>query len=143
MIAAALLLGAKALFGYQSLSKQGHDDFKYRSEQNMLPSNLTDESDYVDAYKRAHGPAGTLHIAGALLSAALLTYPLLGALVFIFEHGWRAAGQPRAYEPGYLVWQFMLFAGVIIFYAFIAWLTARLYYRKEPRRIDARRKLGG
>jgi hypothetical protein len=67
-----------------------------------------------------------------LLLLSVLTWPLLKSLELIFEYGWRWGGQDRAYEPGYLVWQFMLFGGVIVGWAVIVYWGARLYHRGAP-----------
>ena len=40
--------------------------------------------------------------------------------------------QSRVIEPGYLVWQFFLFFGMIAVWVAIAYLAARSYHRTAP-----------
>ena len=124
----AILSLLRAAIGYVGVRRDGSADFHYRKDQGLLPRGLDDADDFSAAYKQAHGPRGALFFGIGAAIAAALTYPILGIWVFIFEHGWRLAGQPREFEPGYLVWQFMLFGAMIVTYAMIAWLTARLYH---------------
>jgi len=41
------------------------------------------------------------------------------------------SGQNRVIEPGFLVWQFFLFFGIIAVWVSIAYLAARHYHRSE------------
>jgi hypothetical protein len=53
-----------------------------------------------------------------------------------FEAGlnlmYNLSGQSRVIEPGFLVWQFFLFFGIIAVWVGIAYLSARHYHRNAP-----------
>jgi len=53
-----------------------------------------------------------------------------------FERGlnfiYNLSGQSRVIEPGYLVWQFFLFFGMIAVWVSIAYFVAKRYHRKAP-----------
>lgn len=131
---ALLLLAGLAVriwLGYRNLTSEAVTDFEYKRDQKMLDADYG-QAAYVRAYRRLHAPRGAAYVLGILLACAALTFPMLGIMTFLFEYGWRLGGQDRTFEPGYLVWQFMLLAGLIIGWAMIAWYGARRYYRKSP-----------
>jgi len=128
-IAFAFIFGLRALTGYRGLSDEARREYHFRREDGLLDSRVS-ERQFVKAYRRAHGPRGAVYIALTLIFVAVMTWPLLVAMEWGYEYLWRWSGQPREFEPGYLVWQFMLFGGLIAGWAGSAFLGARVYYRR-------------
>ncbi|MEE9347210.1 MAG: hypothetical protein V3U82_03380 [Robiginitomaculum sp.] len=135
LLAVAAIAAVIALIGYRALGPAARRDYAYKSKHNIL-GDPVDEAGYVRAYGRYHAPRRAAYIAGTLVLMALLTAPFLAFLTFMFEYSWRLGGQERAYEPGYLVWQFMLFGAVIAGWALVAFLGARRYYKFLPTSLD-------
>jgi hypothetical protein len=135
LLLVAVICAVIARLGYRALGAAARKDYAYKTEHDMVGS-AVDEAGYVRAYSRVHAPRRAAYMAGTLALMALLTGPFLALLTFVFEYSWRLGGQDRAYEPGYLVWQFMLFGSVIAGWAFIAFLGARRYYKRLPATLD-------
>ncbi len=126
----ALIFGARALLAWQAVRRDARADYEYKHANGMVPDSLSREH-YERIYRKVYSPRGPLHIAGAMI-AILLATPL--AMVF-FEAGFRAlynlSGQSRVIEPGYLVWHFFLFFGIIAVWVSIVYFAARRYHRTE------------
>lgn len=125
--ALAFIFGLRAMTGYRGLSDDARREYHFRREDGLLDETVS-EAQFVSAYRSAHGPRGAIYFALTLIFVALMTWPLLVALEWGYEYLWRWSGQPREFEPGYLVWQFILFGGLIAGWAGSAFLGARLYY---------------
>lgn len=131
MGAIALFFSLRALIGWQQVRKDARADYDYKRANGMVPDMMTRET-YEHIYRRVYNPRGPLHVAGAMLAILIATpIAMMGfeaALNFIYN----LSGQSRKIEPGYLVWQFFLFFGIIAVWVSIAYLAARRYHRKAP-----------
>lgn len=135
VIAILLILGAinavRAFLVGSRIPGEAREDYAYRLKNDMIDPTVT-EPQFLNAYKRSHGARGSIFIAATLFSAAALTPPLLALISISYDFIWRMGGQERAFEPGYLVWQFILFGAIIAGWAFIGYVGARLYYKNLP-----------
>lgn len=127
----ALIFGARTFLGWQQVRNDARADYDYKRANGMVPDAMDRES-YEHIYRRVYGPRGPLHVAGAMI-AILIATPLA---MIGFEAGlnliYNLSGQSRVIEPGYLVWQFFLFFGMIAVWVGIAYLAARRYHRTAP-----------
>lgn len=131
-----VIFAIKAIITLRGLTQEAQSDYAYRSAKG-LETYGADEADYIRGYRRFHGPRGSLFAAATLLGLTALTMPWLKVLEVLYEYAWRWGGQDRAYEPGYLVWQFMLFGGLIIGWALMVYFGARTYHRGAPKSLAA------
>lgn len=131
MGALALIFGLRAALAWRSVRVDAREDYDYKQANGMVPDAL-DRETYEAIYRRVHSPRGPLHVAGAML-AILIATPIA---MFIFEAVlnlfYNASGQSRVIEPGFLVWQFFLFFGMIAVWVSLAYLAARRYHRTTP-----------
>lgn len=125
----ALIFTIKALWGYRQVRADAISDYAYRTQEGMLSDRISQER-YVRAYCRFNAPRSTAYMAGAFWAILLLTYPFLALIQFVLEQWWIATGRSVVIEPGFLVWQFMIFFAVIGLWAAIAYVTARRYHRR-------------
>ena len=127
----ALVFGVRAFLGWLQVSSDAREDYDYKRNNGMVPDVMTRET-YEKIYRRVYSPRGPLHVAGAML-AILVATPIA---MIGFEAGlnlaYNLSGQSRVIEPGYLVWQFFLFFGMIAVWVGIAYLAARHYHRTAP-----------
>lgn len=127
----ALIFGIRTLLGWQQVRSDARADYDYKQANGMIPDSLDRES-YEQIYRRVYGPRGPLHVAAAMLAILVLT-PLA---MWGFEAGlnwiYNLSGQSRVIEPGYLVWQFFLFFGMIAVWVAIAYHAAKRYHRTAP-----------
>lgn len=127
----ALVFGARAFLSWRQVRNDARTDFDYKHAKGMVPDSL-DRENYEQIYRRVYGPRGPLHVAGALLAILMIT-PLA---MWGFEAGlnwvYNLSGQSRVIEPGYLVWQFFLFFGMIAVWVTIAYTAAKRYHRNAP-----------
>lgn len=127
----ALIFAVRAFIGWRQVRGDAHADYDYKQANNMMPGAMTREA-YEQIYRRVYGPRGPLHVAGAML-AILIATPIA---MFGFEAGlnliYNLSGQSRVIEPGFLVWQFFLFFGIIAVWVSIAYLAARRYHQTAP-----------
>jgi len=141
MIIAVLLLAAfvnavRAVIIMRRVKGEAISEYDYRRANDMVDSDIS-RDDFLAAYKRSHGARGPVYAAVTLFTAAVLTPPMLALISISYEYLWRWNGQERAFEPGYLVWQFILFGCVIAGWALIGHIGARLYYRNLPGSLEA------
>ena len=131
MGAIALVFGIRTFVGWQQVRRDARADYDYKCANGMVPDTMNRET-YEQIYRHVYGPRGPLHVAGAMLAILIATpIAMLG-----FEAGlnlmYNLSGQSRVIEPGYLVWQFFLFFGMIAVWVGIAYLAARRYHRTAP-----------
>jgi len=131
MGALALIFGVRSFLGWRRVRRDAREDYEYKRSNGMVPDNL-DQETYERIYRRVHGPRGPLHVAGAMIA-------ILGVTPFAmwgFERGlnliYNLSGQSRVIEPGFLVWQFFLFFGMIAVWVSIAYFVAKRYHRNAP-----------
>ncbi|MGB0906156.1 MAG: hypothetical protein ACPGVT_01590 [Maricaulaceae bacterium] len=121
----------RAVLGYRHVSQDARDDFAYKCRENMVDPRLN-EASYVRAYKRFHAPRAQVYMALAMGAIALLTFPTLGILNFIFFKLWEWGGKSETFAPGFLVHSLSIFFMVIFFWALIAYSAARRYHQTTP-----------
>lgn len=131
---AALVFTARALFGRLGLAREAADDYSYRSANGMIGD--VDPRTYVATYKRVNAPRFATHAAAALWAVLALTPVIAMALEFLLDLLWQATGQSRVFEPGYLVWGFFIFFGLMGTWAAIGWIAARHYHKHAPGRFE-------
>jgi len=127
----ALFFSLRAFLGWQQVRKDARADYDYKRANGMVPDVMARET-YEQIYRRVYNPRGPLHVAGAMVVILIATpIAMIGfeaGLNFIYN----LSGQSRNIEPGFLVWQFFLFFGIIAVWVGIAYLAARRYHRKAP-----------
>ena len=126
-----LVYALRAFLGYRNVARDAEEDYNYKHPQGMIDKRLS-KAGYIRAYKRFHNPRGSAYVAGAIAAILILTWPAMALLEFILEQAWQLSGRSRAIEPGFLVWQFIVFFSVIGFWVFIASKAARRYHRYAP-----------
>ena len=135
VILAALVYTVRAAAGWVSVRRDAGVDFDYRSANGMVPAGV-DRDAYVATYNRVNGPRGATHAAVALWGVLLATPVIAKMLEFLLEQLWQASGQSRVFEPGYLVWMFFIFFGMMGTWAAIAFVVARHYHKHAPARFE-------
>lgn len=131
----ALLLSVRALIGWAGLSGEARDDFDYRRQNGMI-SDAIDQDRFVKTYRRVNGPRASSYAALALWAVLLATPVIAKILEVLLELLWQATGRSRVFEPGYLVWAFFIFFGLMGAWAGIAYLVARRYHARAPGRLE-------
>ena len=126
-----LVYALRAFLGYRNVARDAEADYEYKSPQGMIDKRLSREG-YIRAYKRFHNPRGSAYVAGAIAAILILTGPFMWVLGVLLEQVWQLSGRPRNIEPGFLVWQFIIFFSVIAFWVFIASRAARRFHRYAP-----------
>jgi len=126
-----VVYGIRAYIGYKAVARDAEEDYNYKHPQGMIDKRLSKDG-YIRAYKRFHNPRGSVYVASGIATILILTGPAMAVLEFVLEQIWQLSGRPRSIEPGFLVWQFIIFFSVIGFWVFIASKTARRYHRYAP-----------
>lgn len=127
----AVLCGLRAILSYRAVASDAQADYDYKAEQGMIPKGLS-QSRYIQIYRRVNNPRAAGYAASGL-ALILLTTPLIfWGLEWGLRMLYNLSGQDRVIEPGYLVWQFIIFFAVLIIWAGIAYGTARRYHRRAP-----------
>lgn len=127
----ALTYGLRAIVGYRQVNRDADDDYAYKSREGMIPKGVSRDA-YIRAYRRFHAPRSTAYVAGAMSAILLLTYPILVITQFMLERFWIWSGRSIVIEPGFLVWQFMIFFIIIGTWAGIGYISARQYHSRAP-----------
>jgi len=131
MGALALIFGARTLIGQVRVRRDADADFAYKRANGMVPDSL-DQSSYAKIYKKVYGPRGPLHVAAAMFAIVVVTPLAMIAFEAALELMYNLSGQSRVIEPGYLVWQFFLFFGMIGVWVGIGYLASRRYHQTSP-----------
>lgn len=127
----ALIYGVRAFIGFRNVARDAEADYAFKSDQNMIDSRL-DQEGYIRAYKRFHNPRGLLYMASGMSAILILTAPALLLIQTLLNQLWIYSGRSRVFEPGFLVWQFIIFFSVIGVWAAIAYCTARQFHKNSP-----------
>jgi len=127
----ALVFAARAFIGWQQVRNDAREDYEYKQVRGMVPGAMNRET-YEQIYRRVYNPRGPLHVAGAMLAILIATPIAMWGFSFGLDLIYNLSGQSRKIEPGYLVWQFFLFFGIIAVWVSIAYLAARRYHQKAP-----------
>lgn len=129
------LIGAayavQAYVGFRNVLRDAEEDYDYKQERSMLDGRLSRDS-YVKVFKRLHSPRKPAYIATTIFAIIVLTWPIFALLSVLLEQLYQLTGQNRVFEPGFLVWQFCIFFGVIISWTSIAYFMARRYHLYAP-----------
>ncbi len=129
--AIGLIYALRAVFGYYNIARDAKADYDYKYPQGMIDKRLDEES-YVRVYRRVHNPRSSAYIAGTIFAIFAITPITMTIFEFIYEIIYNLSGQSRVIEPGFLVWQFLIFFFVIFNCAAIAYFIARRYHRRSP-----------
>ncbi len=126
-----IFYAGRALIGYRNVARDAEADFDYRQPQGMIDARLS-KGGYIRAYRRSHNPRSSAYIAGTIAAILLLTWPAMGGVGFALEQLYHYTGRSRVFEPGFLVWQFMIFFSMIAVWVTIVSIGARRFYRFAP-----------
>ena len=131
MACLACLFGIRALLAWYGVRRDAQADYSYKQANGMVPDSI-DRENYEKIYRKVYNPRGPIHIAAAMLGILLVT-PLA---MWLFEKGlnllYNLSGQSRVIEPGFLVWHFFLFFGMIAVWVLVAYVVARNYHKSAP-----------
>jgi hypothetical protein len=127
----ALIFGVRTFMGWRQVQSDARADYDYKQANGMVPDSLDRES-YEQIYRRVYGPRGPLHVAGAMLAILVMTPIAMFGFEALLNWIYNLSGQNRVIEPGYLVWQFFLFFGMIAVWVTIAYHAAKRYHRRAP-----------
>lgn len=131
----ALMMSVRAALGWMGLTREADADFVYRREQGMIPGRI-ERDDFVRIYRSVNGPRGATYAAAALWAVLLATPVIAKILEFLLELLWQVTGRSRVFEPGYLVWAFFIFFGLMGAWALIAFAAAHRYHARTPGRLE-------
>lgn len=131
----ALTYTVRAVIGWAGLSAEAAEDFAYRRNNQMIAETV-DQAQFVAAYRRVNSPRASTYIAATLWSVLLATPLIAKIMEFLLDLLWQASGQSRVFEPGYLVWAFFIFFGLMGSWAAICFLSARRYHARVPGRLE-------
>jgi hypothetical protein len=129
--ALALFFGARTALGWVRVRGDASDDYDYKKGQGMVPDGLPREA-YERIYKRVYGPRGPAHVAAGALAILVLTPVVMFAFEAFLNLMYNLSGQSRVIEPGYLVWQFFIFFGLIATWVGIGYAASRRYHQTAP-----------
>jgi len=127
----AVIFGLRSVIGTVRVRQDARSDYDYKKTQNMIPAGLS-QTDYEQIYRRVYGPRSQTYLClGAL---AVLVGTPIGFFILqrLFDLAYHLSGQSREIEPGFLVWQFMIFFGLLFTWGLIVFCVARLYHSRAP-----------
>ena len=127
----ALAFGVRTLLAWHQVRRDAQTDFDYKKSNGMIDDSINRET-YEQIYRRVYGPRGPLHVAAAMLAILIVTPIAMLGLEVGLNFIYNLSGQSRVIEPGFLVWHFFLFFGMIAVWVGIAYLAARQYHRTAP-----------
>jgi len=126
-----LLYSFRAYVGFRDVARDAEEDYDYKQERGMLDGRLSRDG-YIQVFKRLHNPRRPAYIATGIFAILSLTWPIMGALSVLLEQLYQLSGRSRVFEPGYLVWQFCIFFGIIFSWTAISYTMARRYHLHAP-----------
>ena len=126
-----LVYALRAFIGYRAVARDAEDDYNYKQPQGMIDKRLSKEG-YIRAYKRFHNPRGPAYVAAAVGAILVLTWPAMALLELVLEQAWQLSGRSRVIEPGFLVWQFIIFFSIIGIWVAISYVVSKRYHRSAP-----------
>ncbi|MGF1461834.1 MAG: hypothetical protein ACFB2Z_01440 [Maricaulaceae bacterium] len=140
----AIAAGLRAWLGYRGLQAEAQAEWPVFAQRFPQDAAGVNAEGFIKAYARAHGPRGFVYLAIALGIVMLvtplaltLTYGVWGLLyqIIIAGYGGPDAVPPRvvaAFEPGYLLAQFVLFFGCAGAWVGSLWFLIRRFHRNRP-----------
>jgi len=126
-----LSYAVRALIGFRSVAKDAAEDYAYKKDNKMLDGRLSEEG-YVSVFKRLHSPRRPAYVATAIFTILMLTWPIMAVLSVLLEQLYQLTDRNRVFEPGFLVWQFCIFFGMIFSWTAIGYAMARRYHMRAP-----------
>ena len=126
-----LIYALRAYLGYRSVAQDAAQDYDYKKTRGMLDKRISREG-YIRVFRRLHNPRRPAYIAAGVFAILILTWPIMAVMSFLLELLYQLTGQSRVFEPGFLVWQFMIFFGMIFSWTGITYAMARRYHRLAP-----------
>lgn len=126
-----LSYAVRAFLGFRDVARDAEEDYDYKQKRSMLDGQLSRDG-YIRVYKCLHNPRRPAYIATCIFAILLLTWPIMGALSFLLEQLYQLSGRNRVFEPGFLVWQFCIFFGIIFSWTTISYTLARRYHLMAP-----------
>ena len=127
------ILGTIYAFAYflltHKVSKDAESDYLYKTKNGMIDKSINKE-DYINLFIQQHKPRKFLYIAIGSFSILILTWPIMAIISYFLECLYQFTGRNRVFEPGFLVWQFCIFFGIILSWASLAYLIVTLYYKR-------------
>jgi len=128
---AAFIYSLRAFIGYRAVTTDSLAEYEYRKSKGMVPDALSRDG-FLRAYRRTNNPRYLLFTAMALIAILALTPIIFILLERILQFFYDSSGQSRVIEPGYLVWQFLIFVATMGSWAGIGWTSARFYHGNAP-----------
>jgi len=126
-----LAYGLRAFLGFLTVARDAQEDYDYKQERGMLDDRISREG-YIRVFRRLHNPRRPAYIAAGIFTILILTWPIMAILSVLLEQIYQLSGRNRVFEPGFLVWQFCIFFGIIFSWTSIAYAIARRYHRLSP-----------
>jgi len=131
MAVLAVIFGIRTVLGLRQVRRDASSDFDYKRTNGMVPDTM-DQDSYEKIYRRVYGPRGSAYVASVMLAILIITPLAMAAFGFGLNFIYNLSGQDRVIEPGYLVWQFFIFFGIIAVWVGIAYVAARRYHQNAP-----------
>lgn len=127
----ALVFAFRSWWGARRVRADAQADYAYKLKNDMIPTGL-DQASYEQLYRRVYGPRAQFYIFIGVVGILLVT-PIA---MIVLEQGlnliYNLSGQNRVIEPGFLVWQFFIFFGVLGTWVGVAYIVARQFHRNAP-----------
>ena len=127
----AFIFTLRAFIAWRQVRNDAQADFDYKKSNGMVDDTLNRET-YEQIYRRVYNPRGPLHVAAAMLIILVVTPLAMEVFEKLFDLIYNLSGQSRVIEPGYLVWHFYIFFGMIAVWVGVSYLAARRYHRTAP-----------
>jgi len=131
ILCVALIFGFRSFFSHLQVRADARSDYIYKTEQKMLPAGLK-QADYERIYIRVYGPRSQTYMFYGIMAILVGSPIAMYILQLVLNMIYHLSGQNRVIEPGYLVWQLLLFFSLIFIWVGIGYVVARIYHSKTP-----------
>lgn len=111
------------------IAKDAEADYLYKSLNGMINESVT-KAEYTGLFTQKHKPRKFLYIALGSFFILASTWPIMAIISYLLECLYQFTGQNRVFEPGFLVWQFCIFFGIILSWSCAAYCIVTLYYKR-------------
>ncbi len=136
----AVILAAR----WRNVTQDARDEWRTRSARGDQVLEGVTQEQFIDVYRRCHGPRGQLYIIGAIVAAAVATpviFTVLPPALAVLTQGAdtvvQHAGTRYQFEvEGDLVFRFTLFLAMPLAWAAIGFVFAYLYHKRRPNRFS-------
>ena len=109
--------------------KYAESDYLYKSLNDMIDKSIT-KVEYIRLFTKKHKPRKFLYIASGSFFILVSTWPIMAIISYLLECLYQFTGQNRVFEPGFLVWQFCIFFGIILSWSCAAYCIVTFYYKR-------------